>query len=235
MHPKEIGDILKEARSKKNLSFEKIYKDTRIQRHIVNALEDGTAERVLAGTYIVLFLKKYASYLNLDAEALAIDYKTTLKKEKEQKLEPEREAARRETENRENLFRRVIFFISVLLVLLFLFLTVQFLVSAAKRVKKNLPRKKVTQTLPVQKGENISLELYAKQDVWMEIIQDGKRVFRGTLRKGETKILKASKNFSLWLGKTEVVELTVNGKKIAPLAKGVQKNISITRDGIKLP
>ena len=83
-------------------------------------------------------------------------------------------------------------------------------------------------SIACSRSETISLELYAKADVWMEIIRDGKRIFRGTLNKGQTKKLEAEKDFSLWLGKTEAVELTVNGKRFPLVAKGVQKNILIT-------
>jgi len=241
MDPKEIGSILKSARAKKNVSPEKIYKDTRIQKHVIRALENGNAEEFLESTYIVLFLRKYASYLNLDAESLARDYKSFCKNDTEHKLEPQREAEAMEIKRRESLLRSACLMLSVLFIALLLLLGVRLLYSGAKnfaanvrKERKSSAREVTAQTVSIPKNEKISLKLYATDDVWMEIKEDGKKVFRGTLQKGKTKNLEADKSFLLWLGKTEAVDLTVNGKSIAPIAKGVQKNISITRDGIKV-
>ncbi|MBL7158241.1 MAG: DUF4115 domain-containing protein [Candidatus Omnitrophica bacterium] len=241
MDPKEIGNILKAARAKKNVSPEKIYKDTRIQKHVIRALENGNAEEFLEGTYVVLFLRKYASYLNLDAEILARDYKSFCKKDTEQKLEPQREAEARELKRRESLLRYACLLLSAIFIVLLLLLGVRLLYSGAKNFAANVRKEKnsntrevKTQSVSIPKSEKISLKLYATDDVWMEIKEDGKKVFRGTLRIGKEKKLEADKSFSLWLGKAEAVDLTVNGKSIAPVARGVQKNILITRDGIKV-
>jgi len=234
MDPKEIGSVLKSARAKKNISLEKIYKDTRIQKHIVHALEGGAAEEALSGAYAVLFLKKYASYLGLDSESLVRDYKYFCKKDAEQKLEPEREARLLEIKRRQALFRHAVFLVSGIFLVLLLLLGARLLYSGIRSLAASPTRAEKKENLVIPKGEKIELKLYATDNVWMEIKEDGKKVFRGTLPRGKTKTLRADQGFSLWLGKTEAVEIEINGKKIPPVAKGVQKNIVITREGISL-
>src|SRR4030042_145212 len=62
-----VGEILQEARGKKNLSLEEVEKTTKIRKKILELLEEGNWN-VLAPTYIKGLLKNYASYLGLPEE-----------------------------------------------------------------------------------------------------------------------------------------------------------------------
>ena len=73
---KEIGKILREARQKKGLSVDKVYKQTHIQPNVIEAIEEGRIDEALDRVYALLFLKKYALFLGLDAGSLAAGYKT---------------------------------------------------------------------------------------------------------------------------------------------------------------
>ena len=64
-----VGEILREARDKKNLSLEEVEKATKIRKKILQLLEDGNWH-VLAPTYIKGLLKNYASYLGLPEEKI---------------------------------------------------------------------------------------------------------------------------------------------------------------------
>ena len=82
--PKEIGELLKNARQKKNLTIEKVAIANRIQFHIIEALENGTADNNLSQVYVLLFLKKYALFLHLDADSVVADYKASYMGEEKQ-------------------------------------------------------------------------------------------------------------------------------------------------------
>lgn len=61
------GEILREARNKKNLSLEEVERATKIRGKILQLLEEGNWN-ILAPTYIKGLLKNYASYLGLPEE-----------------------------------------------------------------------------------------------------------------------------------------------------------------------
>ena len=60
-----VGEILVEARKKKNLTFEQVEKETKIRKRILRQLEEGNWDE-LSPTYAKGLLKNYASYLGLD-------------------------------------------------------------------------------------------------------------------------------------------------------------------------
>ena len=83
---REIGELLKNARTKKGLTIEKAYKKTRIHPGILRALEEGRVENLLNKIYIKGFLKKYSEFLGLDKDFIVREYARNLQDETEQKL-----------------------------------------------------------------------------------------------------------------------------------------------------
>ncbi len=60
-----VGEILTQAREKKNLTLDQVEKDTKIRRKIIQQLEEGDWGK-LSPTYIKGLLKNYAVYLELN-------------------------------------------------------------------------------------------------------------------------------------------------------------------------
>lgn len=60
-----IGAKLKDKRLEKKLSLEEISKRTKIQKGVLEALEDNKAEEILGAVYAKSFLKKYSAFLGL--------------------------------------------------------------------------------------------------------------------------------------------------------------------------
>jgi cytoskeleton protein RodZ len=93
-----------------------------------------------------------------------------------------------------------------------------------------------TALTPAGAGVN-RVTVTAKEDTWMRITADGKRVFGGTLPAGEARLLEAS-NALLWLGNAGTVEVTLNGKSIGAIGpRGQIRNVLVNPTGfeIKLP
>ncbi|MDO9573920.1 MAG: DUF4115 domain-containing protein [Candidatus Contubernalis sp.] len=63
---KEIGDILRNAREEKGLTFEEISEITKIQPRYLQALEEGETKMFPGEVYIKGSLRNYARVLNLD-------------------------------------------------------------------------------------------------------------------------------------------------------------------------
>lgn len=65
-----IGDILREAREARGISFETAEHDTHIPRHHLQSLEEERFESLHAPVYVRGFLRSYSQYLGLDSREL---------------------------------------------------------------------------------------------------------------------------------------------------------------------
>jgi len=240
--PKEIGEILSTTRQKKDFSIEKVSKDTRIQPNIIRALEDGTAYDVVGKIYVMLFLKKYASYLYLDADSLSAEYKKVYDEDKQLfnvASEPKDISAEGEK------WTALAIFIAIFLVgLVFVFLLSAKIIShytakkdTSSKTEQTLPVKtksKPKSTFSISEKKPIQTTLKATDEVWMQIKTDGKTTFTGILKKNATKKIKAKKNINLWVGRAEALKLIINGNTVDNIGKGAIKDIKISREGLKV-
>src|SRR4030043_1399609 len=64
-----VGEILSEARNKRNLSYEQVEKETKIRKKIIKILEESDWSS-LPPTYIKGLLKNYSSYLGLEEKRI---------------------------------------------------------------------------------------------------------------------------------------------------------------------
>jgi cytoskeletal protein RodZ len=69
-----IGGQFKKAREIKKLSLEEIYKHTKIHPSVLSAIEEDKFSQILNATYIRSFLKEYADFIGLDADAMVSEY-----------------------------------------------------------------------------------------------------------------------------------------------------------------
>ncbi len=70
----EIGSTLREARERRHLTFAEVEAGTLIPVRYLQALEQEQFERLPEGLYRRSFLREYADFLELDANALVADY-----------------------------------------------------------------------------------------------------------------------------------------------------------------
>ncbi len=234
--PKEIGKILKETRQKKSLPIDEIYNKTRIQPHIIEALEEGTAGEVLGNVYTPLFLRKYAAFLGLDSASLVASYKNFYTDKEEVALDIEKEPQAVNISLPKwivpalsvGLTCIVIFFI------IFLGLKLRSFRSAKKETIPLVISKPKPAVFPISKDKSIELVLQSTDNVWMKVKKDGKVVFEDTLPKGGKKEWSAADKIELWVGRAEALNFTINGKSIGNIGKGSIKKIQISRRGLKI-
>ncbi len=69
-----IGNQLKKAREQKRLSLDDAYQYTRILPDMLSAMEEDNFAKISNPTYIRSFLRKYSSYLGLNAEDILNQY-----------------------------------------------------------------------------------------------------------------------------------------------------------------
>ncbi|MBC7292612.1 MAG: helix-turn-helix domain-containing protein, partial [Thermoleophilia bacterium] len=73
----EIGNTLREARLRKGLSIKDVEDATKIRAKYLQALEDDDFEVLPGPTFVKAFLRTYATFLKLDADALVEEYKSS--------------------------------------------------------------------------------------------------------------------------------------------------------------
>jgi transcriptional regulator with XRE-family HTH domain len=72
-----IGNQLKKARQKKQLTIGDVYQKTKISPDILSALEEDNFQKIPNPVYVKSFLREYAGFLGLDIKGLLKEYEST--------------------------------------------------------------------------------------------------------------------------------------------------------------
>ncbi|MCK4463116.1 MAG: DUF4115 domain-containing protein [Candidatus Omnitrophica bacterium] len=238
---REIGELLKNARTKKGLTIEKAYKKTRIHPGILRALEEGRVENLLNKIYIKGFLKKYSEFLGLDKDFIVREYARNLQDETEQKLYIDKDQPPKDIIKYLNIGLSVL---AVILFIVFASISISkmksFFLNRAKKISTHLIAKKdITTKKPIENSavtpasSKVSLSVKSFENVWIRVKKDGDIVFNGVLPKGSRESWVSDKRFDLRVGKLEALSFTVDSKFIGKIGSGV-KNVTIDREGIKI-
>jgi cytoskeletal protein RodZ len=70
----EIGATLREARERRQLTYEQVEAEIKIRAKYLRALEEEEFDSLPSGTYVRGFLRAYASYLGLDGRLFVDEY-----------------------------------------------------------------------------------------------------------------------------------------------------------------
>ena len=257
-----IGNRLKKARNKKNLTLDEIYEKLKIHPRILLALEEDRGEEELSSVYIKAFLKNYSHYLGIEGDALikellahrptdersSAEYPKNPPEPEEPKLKPRSFSINID-------FKKItpplVATVSIVVVLYVIFFAGSRLVSGVRKMTQNrasaaASRQEVARETSspasakpiggfqvIPENVDLVLELKALQELWLEVKSDGKIVFRRTLPKGSVETWEAGKSIELWLGKAEAAELVLNGQALKSPGRGVMKGIKLTRKGMK--
>lgn len=65
-----LGQTLKKRRGEKNLSLKEIENATSIRMNYLSAIEDGQLNKLISPIYAQGFIKKYATFLDMDSDLL---------------------------------------------------------------------------------------------------------------------------------------------------------------------
>jgi len=250
-----VGEKLKRARLEKGVSFEEVYRITRIHPQVLEALEQDQADARLDIIYIKGFLKSYARFLGLDAEALVQEYISGHKIKPaplQSKPAPEKKRKKRKLTVKLNPFLTFRVVLAAVLFIGFIFYF-RFVAQAIPKIKVTRPAvkqplkkvkvrvvpapkiektTKATKNKPVQ-SEFLVLEVKTLDACWLRVKADGESIFARTLAKGKKERWKARDKLELRIGKPEALEVFLNGEPIDLKAAKVKRSLIITREGIK--
>jgi cytoskeleton protein RodZ len=91
----DIGNSLREARIRKGLTIKDVETVTKIRSRYLEALEEDDFEVLPGPTYVKAFMRTYATFLKLDADAMVERYRGSYESRKEETSSTRGDAARK--------------------------------------------------------------------------------------------------------------------------------------------
>jgi len=222
----EIGNTLREARVRRNLTLQQVEEHTKIRVKYVQAMENEEFDVMPGATYVKGFLRTYATYLTLDPEVILDEYRSRGVKTAE--IQEPFGGVSMLGAPRSHRGRNTVVFVAVicLLVLGVIWIlgrssdtppatkpSALGITSPSPSPSASESAKPEKTTAPLVKGE---LRVSALNgDSWLEVRKDGATgtvLFSGTVTKGKTKVFVGP---TLWLrlGNPSAVRIEVEGRK----------------------
>jgi cytoskeleton protein RodZ len=225
----EIGNTLREARVRRNLTLQQVEEDTKIRVKYVQAMENEDFDVMPGATYVKGFLRTYSAYLSVDPEVILDEYRSRGVKTAEVQ-EPFGGVSMlgAPTSHRG---RNTVVFVAVICLLVLGVIWILGRPSdsppstkpGALGINSPSPSPSPSKSAKPQKTAppvvNGELRITApKGDSWLEVRRDGSTgtvLFSGTVTKGKTRVFVGD---VLWLrlGNPSAVRIRVEGRAIAP-------------------
>lgn len=237
-----LGKRLKTARQEKGLDLEEVARVTKVQRRILEALEEDRVEELLDPAYAKIFLRNYAVHLGLDGPALVQEFLSGRGGLPEPHLKPQTEVTRGQVGllKRPSLLAPAGFAVLGLIGAAFLgYLGLDLYRTLTSRPV--LPETAASasdpagETWAVPRSKPLRVSVEAGEEVWLQIKSDGEVIFQNTLSKGERETWVARRELEIWTGNAYATRVSLNGKPLGPLGRGVKKGIKITHRGLSFP
>ena len=239
----EIGNTLREARVRRNLTLQQVEEDTKIRVRYVQAMENEDFDVMPGATYVRGFLRTYSEYLALDPEVIVGEYRSRGIKTGE--IQEPFGGVSMLGAPRGHRGRNTVVFVAVICLLVLGVIWILGrgtetrsptkpgalgIVSPSASPSPSASAKPQKTDAPVVKGE-LRVTVPEGQS-WLEVRRDGSTgtvLFSGTVNKGKTRVFVGD---VLWLrlGNPSAVRLRVEGRRIAP-SDSVDPVDYIVKDG----
>jgi cytoskeletal protein RodZ len=208
----ELGNSLREARSRQGLGYPQVELATKIRAKYVRALEEEQFDVLPAETYVRGFLRTYADFLGLDGQLYVDEYESRFVTEGYDGMPAERRAKSRTKQRqrqRELSFQRR----AVILALVGMAALVA-LVIVAWRFGGASPS--APSVLPPASAKPAGLS-FSGPGTYIQVRRDsstGSVLYEGTLQQGETNLVLGNR-FWILLRHPKRLHLTLNGKAVS--------------------
>ena len=223
----EIGNTLREARVRRNLTLQQVEEDTKIRVKYVQAMENEDFDIMPGAAYVKGFLRTYCTYLGLDPEVIIGEYRSrgALRGENVEPFAGSSIIGK----PRSHRGRNTIVFVAVVCLLV---LAVIYLlgmkpgedgstatkpgalgIASASPSASAAARPAVS---PSAAGKDVVEVKASRADCWLEVRRnsaEGTVLFSGTLGKGHARTFEG-KDLWLSLGAPAAVDVEAGGKKI---------------------
>lgn len=239
-----IGERLKASREAKKITLDEACNVTKIQRKTLEAMEGDRLDEILNPAYARIFLKKYAAYLGVDGAVLLEEYKSTHAIDPAPELQVETEVTRGRQQSAASfwLMPAGAGLLALIGIATLGYFTLD-LYHTLARNRRERPQGKpasVEEKRPTAAPEllvpafkPLKLTIQTTADAWLQVKADGTILFQNVLAKGSSENWTAKRELELWTGNAGALRLSLNGKPLEGLGRGVRKGVRITHAGIQ--
>lgn len=223
-----IGKRLQEARRRKEISLQQVSEETKISKEYLKALEKEEYGLFPAKVYVVSFIRSYARYLGLDAEALVHIYKREHSGRKDKmSLNPEFPIVVSQGGGEKSISRGGIaafrftkkglipFILATGVIVGVGLLVIFYLYSALWQLS---PQVKAGTNVSTNIPQNISVIAEINDKTWLRVVEDGVVSFEGILFPGENRRWVAENGINVRIGNVDGVKLYVNGEEVETIS-----------------
>jgi cytoskeletal protein RodZ len=245
----QIGDSLREARTRRGYSPADVHKAIRIRERYLTALEEERWDMLPGEAYTKGFLRTYSDYLGLDSRLYIDEYNARVARHDEEPppLVPHVTAVA----GRHGTGRGIVLALAAVAVI---GAAVAGLVAwrlsgssttaprstppaaaaTTPSAKAHTPKPKPTPTTTAVATGPVRTVIAASDRCWILVRDGGPNgtvVFEGTLEPGEAKHFQFTSRLWLRMGRPDVLDITIGGKPIATTLPSGPANLLLTRTG----
>ncbi|AVX20671.1 protein RodZ, contains Xre-like HTH and DUF4115 domains [Carboxydocella sporoproducens DSM 16521] len=242
-----IGEELRQARERMNLTLQKVEEETNMRWRYLEALEKEEWDKIPGEAYVKGFLRNYATYLGLDPDEILLRYKTqrfqNVKIGEEEVIKVHRANIKAERKKEKKIFSKLfVVAVGVLAVILVFYIFnkpqninisqkhPQIAEKKSESPKQQLPVQQpqqpqekpseTTQPPPTVEKKKIAITVEIVQETsWLQIETEKGIVWQGIAGKGQKLSFESDKMIKLWVGNAAAVKLKVNGQDLGTMGK----------------
>jgi cytoskeleton protein RodZ len=246
-----LGQDLKRERELRGISLQEIADSTRISLRFLQAVEEDRLDIIPGPFFVRAILRSYARNVGLDENQVLNRY--------QEKVMFEEQLEYQEARKRPSLPPRlprpkkaIVWMLGAIVLIGTAALLYIFVFSSAEsgRVPKKspvqakaeaatpalpIPSPQLSQEPVVEERKSLDLNFSFLEDTWIRVSTDGRPVWDGTKKSGESLQVKAEREVILDTGNAGGMSFTINGENAKPLGPrgAVRKDIAITLDNYR--
>jgi cytoskeleton protein RodZ len=245
-----LGQDLKRERELRGISLQEIADSTRISLRYLQAIEEDRLDIIPGQFFVRAILRSYARSVGLDENQVLNKYQEKMMFEEQLEYQ---EAKKRTTPPRLQRSKKALVLALGLVVLVGAAALLYLLVFSSPDANR-VPLKPPVRTEPeaaasvpsvsspqrsqepaIEERKSLDLNFSFLEDTWIQVSADGRMIWDGTKKSGESLQVKAEREVILSTGNAGGMSFTINGEDTKPLGPrgAVRKDIAITLDNYR--
>lgn len=228
-----VGEILKAEREKKNLSVKDIENGTSIRALYINAIEEGNYKIVPGEVYLKGFIRNYANYLGLDGAEIVELYRQSQHPVVEQVPLEQRIKQERTKQHETGKDLSWGKYIAAGVLIVAIVGAAAFFTSGEKeQAPQPKPPVQTSPAVPAPAPQNntaaqnrnssalnspVVINAKFSEECWTLVTADGKEIYEGVPKIGESFTWEAKKNIVVKVGNAGGIDLVYNGQAVGKL------------------